>query len=72
MSKKKQQKLVKINENNLVDLIDNIVTEAVAIEKSKWINEQAKKVNRDKANLMERVEKLERLLSRAIITTKGK
>lgn len=36
-------KTVKISESDLVDLIDNIVNEAVAIKKKEWISEQAKK-----------------------------
>lgn len=36
------KKTVKIKENELVDLIDNIVNEAVAVKKQEWINEQAK------------------------------
>jgi len=75
MSEKKETKQVKvvpIEENNLVDLIDGIVTEAVATEKKKWIAEQAKNQNSEKASLMERVEKLERILSRATITKKTK
>ena len=39
------KKTVKIKENALVDLIDNIVNEAVAAKKAEWINEQAKKGN---------------------------
>jgi hypothetical protein len=35
------KKTVKIKESNLVDLIDNIVTEAVAVKKQEWINEQS-------------------------------
>ena len=37
------KKTVKINESDLVDLIDNIVNEAVAVKKQEWLNEQAKK-----------------------------
>jgi len=37
------KKVVKIKENDLVDLIDNIVSEAVAVKKQEWINEQNKK-----------------------------
>jgi hypothetical protein len=37
------KKTVKISENDLVDLIDNIVNEAVATKKKQWIAEQAKK-----------------------------
>ena len=37
------KKTVKIKENDLVDLIDNIVNEAVAAKKKTWLAEQAKK-----------------------------
>lgn len=37
------KKTVKINENALVDLIDEIVNEAVSIKKKEWIAEQASK-----------------------------
>jgi len=37
------KKVIKIKENDLVDLIDNIVSEAVAVKKQEWINEQNKK-----------------------------
>jgi hypothetical protein len=39
----KTKKTVRINEKDLVDLIDNIVTEAVAVKKKEWLEEQAKK-----------------------------
>jgi len=42
-AKKVTKKTVKINENDLVELIDNIVTEAVAIKKAEWISEQEAK-----------------------------
>ena len=35
------KKTVRISENELVNLIDNIVTEAVQIKKKEWIAEQA-------------------------------
>lgn len=72
MSEKKEQKIVRINENNLVDLIDNIVTEAVAVEKKKWIAENEAKEDAEKTSLMERVEKLEKILTNATITKKTK
>lgn len=70
MSDKKEQKTIKITENNLVDLIDNIVTEAVAKNKVKWLAEQAKD---DKSSLLEgRITKLENILRKATITKKAK
>jgi len=47
------KKTVKIKESDLVDLIDNIVAEAVAIKKLEWINEESKK-NENKTALLER------------------
>ena len=38
----KPVKTVKIKENALVDLIDNIVNEAVSVKKKEWLSEQAK------------------------------
>ena len=38
----KEQKVVKISENKLVELIDNILNEAVEVKKKEWIAEQAK------------------------------
>ena len=37
------KKTVKITENELVDLIDNIVNEAVNVKKQEWIAEQESK-----------------------------
>ena len=36
------KKIVKIKESKLVDMLDNIVAEAVAKEKTKWVSEQLK------------------------------
>jgi len=57
MSNKK--KTVRIKENDLVDLIDNIVNEAVTIKKQEWINEQAKKATNKTAVLESKIAKLE-------------
>ena len=40
------KKTVKISESDLVNLIDNIVTEAVQIKKQEWISEQSGKGNK--------------------------
>lgn len=59
-----EKKTIKINENDLVDLIDNIVTEAVAVKKQEWIAEQAKK-DSDKTSLFEsRIAALEKLVAK--------
>lgn len=47
------KKTVKIKESDLVDLIDNIVAEAVAIKKQEWIKEESKK-NQNKTAILER------------------
>lgn len=46
------KKIVKISENELVELIVGILTEAVAVKKKEWITEQAKK-EADKSTLLE-------------------
>lgn len=53
------KKTVKINENDLVDLIDGIVTEAVAVKKQEWINEQEAKKSDKTAILENRIAALE-------------
>lgn len=50
------KKIVKINENELVNLIDHIVTEAVSVKKAEWIAENAATTKK----LMESVAKLEK------------
>lgn len=61
MSNVKQvaKKTVKIKESDLVDLIDNIVNEAVAIKKKEWLTEQAKKQNEKTAILENKIAALE-------------
>jgi hypothetical protein len=63
------KKTVKIKENELIDLIDNIVNEAVAVKKQEWINEQAKKANNKTAVLESKVAKLEAIVNKI---TEGK
>jgi hypothetical protein len=64
-SKPVAKKTVKINENDLVDLIDNIVKEAVEKKKVEWIAEQES----NKANLLEsKIARLEESIARI---TKG-
>lgn len=41
------KKTVKISESDLVNLIDNIVNEAVEIKKKEWLAEQASKGNKN-------------------------
>jgi len=40
------KKTVRISENDLVNLIDNIVSEAVTIKKKEWLAEQATNGNK--------------------------
>ena len=40
-------KTVKISESDLVNLIDNIVSEAVEIKKKEWLSEQVAKGNKN-------------------------
>ncbi len=63
------KKTVKIKENELIDLIDNIVNEAVAVKKQEWINEQAKKATNKTAVLESKVAKLEAMVNKI---TEGK
>lgn len=53
------KKTVKIKESHLVDLIDNIVNEAVAVKKQEWISEQATKSNSKTAVLEGKIANLE-------------
>jgi hypothetical protein len=53
------KKTVRIKENDLVDLSDNIVNEAVSVKKQEWINEQAKKQTNKTAVLEGKIAKLE-------------
>jgi len=56
----KKEKVVRITEDDLVDLINNIVTEAVAEKKKEWLSEQKKS---DNSLLESRIAKLEKLAS---------
>jgi|LakMenEpi03Aug12_release.lakeMendotaPanAssembly.Ray.scaffolds.fasta_scaffold710267_2 hypothetical protein len=60
------KKIVRISENELVDLIENIVNEAVSEKQNQWIAESEAK----KATLLEsKVAKLEAVIGKL---TKGK
>lgn len=60
------KKVVKISENELVELIDGIVAEAVALKKKEWITEQ----EANSTNLLER--RIKDLESKLIKLTEGK
>jgi hypothetical protein len=62
------KKTVKISESDLVNLIDNIVSEAVEIKKKEWLSEQATKG--DKNAILE--SKLAALEARLNKLTEGK
>lgn len=53
------KKTVKIKESHLVDLIDDIVNEAVAVKKQEWINEQASLAGNKPSLLETRLQELE-------------
>jgi hypothetical protein len=63
------KKTVKIKESELVDLIDNIVNEAVAIKKQEWLNEQASNEKNKNSLLENKVAKLEAIVNKL---TEGK
>lgn len=63
------KKTVKIKESHLVDLIDNIVQEAVAVEKKQWLTEQAAKQENVTTIFENRIDALEKKL---IKLTEGK
>ena len=63
------KKTVKIKENELIDLIDNIVNEAVAVKKQEWINEQANKANNKTAVLEGKIAELAAIVNKI---TEGK
>jgi hypothetical protein len=58
------KKTVRIKENELVDLIDNIVNEAVAVKKQEWLNEQANKEKEKNSLLESKVAKLESIVNK--------
>jgi hypothetical protein len=62
------KKTVKISESDLVNLIDNIVSEAVEIKKKEWLSEQAAKG--DKNSILE--SKLAALEAKLNKLTEGK
>lgn len=60
MSKTKPtKKTVKIKESELVNLIDNILNEAIAVKKQEWISEEAKKESSKTTVLETKIAKLE-------------
>jgi hypothetical protein len=64
MSNTNTKKTVKIKENDLVDLIDKLVTETLVIKKKQWLAEQAKKTTDKTAVLESRIVALEKLISK--------
>jgi hypothetical protein len=56
---KKEEKIVRIPESKLVDVIENIVNEAISVKKAEWIAEQK---NNEKAILEEKFNKLKKEL----------
>lgn len=64
MSNTNTKKTVKIKENDLVDLIDKLVSETLVIKKKEWLAEQAKKTTDKTAVLESRIVALEKLISK--------
>jgi hypothetical protein len=64
MSNVNTKKTVKIKENDLVDLIDKLVSETLVIKKKEWLSEQAKKATNKTAVLESRILALEKLISK--------
>jgi len=60
------KKTVKIKENDLVNLIDNIVNEAVAVKKQEWLNEQVKNGSNKTAILENKLALLEAKLNKLV------
>jgi BMFP domain-containing protein YqiC len=60
--KAKNIKTVKVKESDLVNLMDNIVKEAVAVEKKKIVAEQAAKAKAKNDLLESRIAKLEKAI----------
>ena len=64
------KKTVKIKENDLVNLIDNIVTEAVNEKKKQWLAEQVKKSS-DKTEILEsKLVDLEKKMNKLLVGKK--
>ena len=61
-----EKKTVKIKEAELVDLIDNIVNEAVAEKKKQWLAENVKKDSSKTAILESKVAALEAKINKLI------
>jgi hypothetical protein len=66
------KKVVRITENDLVDLIDGIVNEAVAEKKKQWIAEQESKKDEQTSLLESRIAKLEGILKNAKVSKTSK
>ena len=64
------KKVVRLSENALVDLIDNIVTETIAVKKQEWINENKKAEANKTAILENKVADLEKKLNK-LLTSKA-
>lgn len=60
----KIKKTVKIKENDLVNLIDNLINEAVELKKQEWLNEQATAESEAKKLFEERLSTLEKTIEK--------
>ena len=61
-NKAKKIKTVKVNESDLVTLMDNIVKEAVQVEKKKIVAEQVARAKKKNDLLESRIAKLEKAI----------
>jgi hypothetical protein len=60
------KKVVRLSENALVDLIDGILNETIAVKKQEWLNEQKKAETNKTAILEGKVANLEKKLNRLL------
>jgi hypothetical protein len=63
MANKPTKKVVRLSENALVDLIDGILNETIAVKKQEWLNEQKKAETNKTAILESKVANLEKKLN---------
>lgn len=69
MAKTPTKKVVRLSENALVDLIDNILNETISVKKQEWLNEQKKAEKNKTAILENKVADLEKKIN-SLLTAK--
>lgn len=60
---KPTKKVVRLSEDSLVDLIDNILNETISVKKQEWLNEQKKAQTNKTAILEGKVADLEKKIN---------